>query len=125
MILGDTAGVISETHGLRVLTYEQDEPTLGSEQDAVDLIGLAFSEEANVVVVPADRVVPDFYTLSTRILGDVVRKFQQYRIRLAVVGDITKYTASSEAFRAYVHETNKGRDIWFLQTEEELSAKLA
>lgn len=117
--------MISETHGLLVLTYEQDEPTLGSEQDAVDLIGLAFSEEANVVVVPADRVVPDFYTLSTRILGDVVRKFQQYRIRLAVVGDITKYTASSEAFRAYVHETNKGRDIWFLQTEEELSAKLA
>lgn len=115
----------SETHGPRVLTYEQDEPTLGSEQDAVDLIGTAFSEEANVVVVPADRVVPDFYTLSTRILGDVVRKFQQYRIRLVIMGDITAYTEASDAFRAYVHETNRGRDVWFLETEEELSAKLA
>lgn len=109
----------------KVLRYEQDEQTLGSEQDAVDLIGLAFGEEADVVVVPADRVAPDFYTLSTRILGDVVRKFQQYRIRLVIMGDITAYTEASEPFRAYVHETNRGRDIWFLRSEEELSAKLA
>jgi hypothetical protein len=114
-----------DTSRVNVLTYTQDQPTLGSEQDAVDLIGLAFGEQANVVVVPADRVVPEFYTLSTRILGDVVRKFQQYHIRLVILGDITAYLDASEAFRAYVHETNRGGDIWFVPTEQELSAKLA
>lgn len=116
--------MISEIHGLRVLTHTPDELALGSEQDAVDLIGAAFSEQADIVVVPADRVAPDFYTLSTRILGDVVRKFQGYRIRLVILGDITAHLEASDAFRAYVHETNRGRDIWFLPDDGELSAKL-
>jgi hypothetical protein len=116
---------ITEVHGQRVLTYGLDEPTLGSEQDAVDLIGLAYGDEASVVVVPADRVVPEFYTLSTRVLGGVVGKFTSYRVRLVVLGDVSAHLAASDAFRAYVHETNRGRDVWFLATEEELSARLA
>ncbi len=108
-----------------VFTYDGDEPTLGSEQDATDLIGQAFGEGVDVVVVPADRVAPEFYTLSTRVAGEVVRKFQMYRIRLVVLGDITEHVEASEAFRAFVHEINRGSDIWFLRDEEELAAKLA
>lgn len=116
--------MISEMHGQRVLTYAEDELTLRGEQDAVDLIGLAFSEEAGVVVVPADRVAPEFYTLSSRIAGDVVRKFQSYRVRLVVLGDISAHLEASGAFRAFVHEINRGKDIWFLTDDTELSAKL-
>jgi hypothetical protein len=116
---------ISEIHGQKVLTYAGDEPTLGSEQDAVDLVGAAFGDQATVVVVPADRVAPDFFTLSTRVAGDVVRKFQQYGVRLVVLGDITGHVAASDAFRAFVHEINRGRDIWFLPGHEELSARLS
>lgn len=116
---------ITEIHGKRVLTYGQAGPTLRGEDDATDLIGAAFSEEAVVVVVPADRVAPDFYTLSTRVAGEVVRKFQMYGIRLVVLGDITARLAASDAFRAFVHEINKGRDIWFVPGDEELAAKLA
>jgi hypothetical protein len=123
--LEDTAPVISEMHGQRVLTYGEDGLTLRSEQDAVDLIGLAFGEEASVVVVPADRVAPEFYKLSTRIAGDVVRKFQGYRVRLVVLGDVSAHIEASAAFRAFVHEINRGKDIWFLTDDTELSAKLA
>ena len=117
--------MISEIQGHRVLTYDHDEPTLGSERAATDLIGDAFGEQADVVVVPADRVMPEFYTLSTRVAGEVVRKFQMYHIRLVVLGDITAHVEASEAFRAFVHEINRGSDIWFVRDEQELSAKLA
>ena len=123
----DTARVntISEVHGQRVLTAAPERPTLGSEQDAVDLIGLAYGEEADVVVVPADRVAEDFYRLGTRVAGDVVRKFAGYRVRLVVLGDIARHLDASDAFRAFVHEINQGRDIWFVPDEAELAAKLA
>lgn len=115
---------ISEVGGKRVLTVAPETATLGSERDATDLIGEAFGHEANVVVVPADRVAADFYQLRTRVAGDVVRKFQMYRIRLVVLGDITEHLAASDAFRSFVHEINRGSDIWFVQDNEELAAKL-
>lgn len=116
---------MSEIQGHRVLTYDHDEPALGSERAATDLIGDAFGEQADVVVVPADRVAADFYTLSTRVAGDVMRKFQMYHVRLVIVGDVTAHEEASEAFRAFVHEINRGSDIWFVRDEQELSAKLA
>lgn len=116
---------ISAVGATRVLTVAPENPALGSEQDAVDLVGAAFGHEATVVVVPADRVAADFYQLRTRVAGDVVRKFQMYGIRLVVLGDITAHLAASDAFRSFVHEINKGRDVWFVENEEELAAKLA
>lgn len=115
---------ISAVGGKRVLTVAPDNLTLGSEQDAVDLVGEAFGHEATVVVVPADRVAADFYQLRTKVAGDVVRKFQMYQVRLVILGDITERLAASDAFRSFVHEINKGSDIWFVQDEAELAAKL-
>jgi hypothetical protein len=114
---------IVETHGVRVLHVEPDGPALGSEADAVDLIGQAFGEDASVVVVPAGRVDERFFTLSTRVAGDVVRKFAAYRIRLVVLGDISAYL-TSDSFRAFVHEINRGTDIWFLDDRADLDARL-
>lgn len=114
---------ISETHGLRVLTAEPDAPTLGSEADAVELVGLAYGEQATAVVVPVERVDERFFALRTRVAGDIVRKFQMYRIKLVVLGDLGAHW-DSDAFRAFVHETNKGADIWFLADQAELDARL-
>lgn len=116
---------ISEVHGHRVLTHTPDKPTLGSESDALDLLGHAFGEEATVVAVPADLVADDFYTLSTRVAGDVVLKFTNYRVRLVIVGDISHRVDASDSLRAFVHETNKGRDIWFVADADELATQLA
>jgi len=115
---------MTEIHGQRVFTYGGDEPTLGSEAEATDLIGEAFGADAAVVVVPVDRVAPEFFELRTRVAGELTRKFQMYRVRLVVLGDITAHLEASEAFRAFVHETNRGSDVWFLPGERELSAKL-
>ena len=115
---------ISELAGIRVLTHAPDGVALASEADALDLIGEAMGAEADVVVVAADRVAPAFYTLSSGIAGQVVLKFAGYRIRLAIVGDLTERLAASESLRAFVYETNKGRDIWFPADERELAARL-
>lgn len=114
---------ISETHGVRVLAVEPEKPTLGSEDDAVELIGQAYGEHADVVVVPVEHVDERFFSLRTRIAGEVVRKFAAYHVRLVVLGDLGEYLAS-ESFRAFVHEINKGTDIWFLADSAELDERL-
>jgi hypothetical protein len=116
---------LTEINGRQVLTVAPEEPTLDSENAAVDVIGEAFNAAATVVVVPADKVVADFFTLSTRVAGDVLVKFTNYHILLVIRGDISRHLADSDNFRAFVHEANRGKAVWFVADDEELTARLA
>lgn len=48
-----------------------------------------------------------------------------YRLRLAIIGNIDAGLANSQALRSFVHETNRGTDCWFLDTMEELETRLS
>ena len=99
-------------------------PKLGTERDAVDLIGEALSEGARLVIVPVERLDEAFFELRTRLFGDFTQKLVNYRLRLAVVGDISRHLAESAALRDLVYESNRGRQIWFVADIAELEAKL-
>ncbi|MER7756272.1 DUF4180 domain-containing protein [Kitasatospora sp. NPDC097643] len=96
-----------------------------TERDAVDLIGDAFGHGAEWVVLPAARLHPDFFALRTRVAGDIVQRFVNYRVGLVVLGDITAQVAASDALRDFVRESNRGRQLWFLADEAELTARFA
>ncbi|WP_027346126.1 DUF4180 domain-containing protein [Hamadaea tsunoensis] len=99
-------------------------PKIDSETAATDLIGDAFGAEAELVVIPVERLTEDFFTLRTRLAGEIAQKFVNYRLRLAIVGDISAYEARSEALRDFVRESNRGRHLWFVPTAEALSERL-
>ncbi|WP_373324875.1 DUF4180 domain-containing protein [Actinocatenispora rupis] len=101
-----------------------DGPRIATTNDALDLIGAAFLG-AEVVAVPADRLSDDFFALGTRFAGEVMQKFVNYRLRLAVVGDISRQLADSAALRALVHESNRADHVWFVPDLATLDAKLA
>lgn len=98
---------------------------LGTEQDALDLIGLTYGTETDMVVVPAERFTPDFFDLSTRLLGGFLQKFQNYQMRLAVLGDLSAPLAASNALRDFVGETNRIGYHLFVADKAELAAGLA
>ena len=109
----------------RVLKCANDGPLLKVPGDANDFLGDAWAHEATVVAIPVERLGPDFLDLSTRIAGDVFQKFVNYRMRLAIVGDISARLEGSKALTDFVRETNKGNSIWFVPDFETLSARLA
>ncbi|MFE2262281.1 DUF4180 domain-containing protein [Streptomyces griseosporeus] len=121
----DTPGTLPTSHsGVRVLRCAPDGPPLDGEQAALDLIGDAFGQEAELVVVPVERVGAEFFRLRSGVAGAVVQKFATYRLRLAVVGDISGHVADSTALRDFVHEANQGGQLWFLADEAELEERL-
>jgi hypothetical protein len=111
--------------GAKVLVCAPDGPLLGSDRSASDLIGEALGRDAQVVVVPVERLAPGFLTLSTRMAGEVIQKFVNYRRQLALVGDVSAAVAESDALRDFVRESNRGRHVWFVADLAELEAKLA
>jgi hypothetical protein len=115
---------VEQRSGAPVLVCAAHGPLVTSEQDALDLIGAAFGV-CDVVALPAGRLDERFFTLGTGLAGAIMQKFVNYRIRLAIIGDITDHLAASSALRALVHESNKGGQIWFVTDLDDLDAQLA
>lgn len=116
--------VLQERAGVTVLVCDPAGPPLATTEAALDLIGAAFAG-AEVVAVPAQRFDPDFFSLGTRFAGEIMQKFVNYRLRLAVVGDISAHLAASGALRALVAESNRHDHIWFVPDLAALDARLA
>jgi len=118
--VGDEMAVID---GVAVLRCAADGPLLDGEQAALDLVGEALGR-AELLVVPVARVAPAFFALASGVAGAVVQKFVNYRLRLAIVGDVDEYVAGSTALRDFVRECNRGTQTWFVADETELAARL-
>jgi hypothetical protein len=113
-----------ELHGVRVLELAPDETRLRTYNDAVEIVGKSFENRATVIVIPVECLDDEFFQLRTRIAGELIQKFVQYRRRLVILGDISRHLAESSALRAFVAESNRGKEVWFLATREELDQRL-
>jgi hypothetical protein len=99
-------------------------PALCSEQDALDLLGETYGTKTAMIAVPASRLAPSFFDLSSKQAGHFFQKLQNYQMRLAIVGDISDHAAASKALRDFVGETNRIGHHLFVPDEAALAAAL-
>lgn len=111
--------------GTRVLALDTDGPQLRTEQHVLDLFDTMLQHNATMLAIPVERLDPGFFTLSTGIAGAILQKLTGYRIRVAVVGDISAQLAASESLQALVRECNRTRDVWFVADLAQLGERLA
>jgi hypothetical protein len=110
--------------GVEVLVAAADGPPVGA-TTVLDLVGDALGRAAEWIVLPVARLDPDFFSLRSGVAGDVVQKLANYRLRLAVLGDIASLTDASTALRDWVREANRGSTVWFVADLDELAGRLA
>ena len=109
-----------------IIQFEDaDGPVIARTDDAMDLIGNASYSGVSLVALPVERLDPEFFRLASGLAGDVLQKFVTYRVRVAVIGDITAHVEASDALRDFVWESNRGEHVWFLPDEAALASKLA
>jgi hypothetical protein len=109
---------------MKVHVFPANGPLLRNERDVVDLIGEVFSESPDWVALPTSRLPEDFFRLRTRLAGEMIQKFVNYGLWLAIVGDLSQQVAASEALADFVRESNRGGQVWFVQDLDELQRKL-
>ncbi|MCP3135928.1 DUF4180 domain-containing protein [Pyxidicoccus xibeiensis] len=110
-----------ELGGIRVLELPAEGPRV---EHPTDLISLAFEHRAELLAIPVERLGETFFKLASGLAGELVQKFVNYRIRLAILGDISAHVESSKALRSFVYESNRGSHLWFLEDREALAARL-
>jgi hypothetical protein len=115
---------LHESHGSKILEYSAKGPQLGNVSSSLEIISTAYSQRAQLVAIPVERLGDVFFQLREGIAGEVLQKFATYCLRIAIVGDITSLCAASKALHDFVVECNRGSAVWFVRDLDELKDRL-
>ena len=106
-----------QTDGLTFLEIRSEEQFINNVQDVLDLFGELYGQYYDGIILYERNITHDFFDLQTRLAGEILQKFSNYRIRLVIVGDWSKYT--SRSLEAFICESNKGKTVNFSSSPTE------
>jgi hypothetical protein len=115
---------IEDVHGVRVMLLDADGPAIAGAAETGDLLGNAWFDHIGVIVVPVQRLAPEFFRLRTGMAGEIAQKAVNFRVTLAVVGDLGG-VEQSDALRDFMAESNRGEHVWFYDDVDALRDRLS
>jgi hypothetical protein len=115
---------VKTRNGRRIAVVTAEGKLLESVRDALDLMAtVRYETGCERVVLYQEAVAEAFFILSTRLAGEILQKFVNYHMKLAVIGDYCGYT--SKPLKDFIRESNAGNDVFFVATLEEALEKLS
>jgi hypothetical protein len=106
-----------QTGGLPYAEVRAEGVVIRTAQDALDLMTNAGERR---IVLRDSQLNPDFFRLRTGFAGEVLQKFMNYDVALAVVGDLSAYPG--DTLRDFVRESNRRGRIVFAPSVDEAVA---
>jgi len=101
-----------KNRGLPVAVVTSDEPVITDTQSALDLaMTVKYETGCTNIAINKGAITDDFFVLSTRLAGEILQKFTNYGVRLAIFGDFSRYT--SKPLKDFIYESNKGKSFYF------------
>lgn len=105
-------------NNVAVAKVSSDVPVITDAQSALDILTSAkYNIDTKNIVIDKKLIAEDFFVLSTGLAGEILQKYINYRGRIAIYGDFSKYT--SKPLKDFIYESNKGKDVFFVVSEEE------
>jgi len=115
---------VYDLHGVKVFECSADGKKIRTGRDANDLIAEAYRHDPSWMILPVELFDDAFFELRTGVAGEIVSKFVAFRLRVAIVGDISRHIEASSSLRAFVYESNRGNQVWFVASKEEFGRRL-
>jgi hypothetical protein len=115
VILGEAANIA---------LIESDDFVIIDVQSAIDLMAtIRYDTGCNRMIVEKSAIIDDFFILSTCLAGNILQKYINYRMKIAIIGDFSEY--SSKPLKDFIYESNRGKDIFFLTSVNDAVEKLS
>jgi hypothetical protein len=114
---------IIEVNNIPIAEVKTSGVLINNVQDAVDLIGNCRYQGADRIIIKAEQIIPDFFDLKTRIAGEILQKFSNYQVQVAIIGDYRGFT--SKSLKDFIIESNKGSLVSFVASIDEAKGRLS
>ncbi len=86
-------------------------------QNGTDLVGNIYYQGFDKVLIYERNISPSFFDLSTKMAGEILQKFSNYRVKLAIVGNF--YACQNNSFNDFVLVSNQFDQINFVHSRAE------
>lgn len=107
-----------EKNGIVCAVINSNELVIKDAQTALDvLMSAKYDIGTKNIVIDKKLIVEDFFILSKGLAGEILQKYVNYGGRIAIYGDYTGYT--SKPLKDFIYESNKGKDVFFVVTQDE------
>lgn len=97
--------------------------TIESASDILDILGNVSFSGSSAVIIYSDSFSSEFYDLRSGVAGEILQKFSNYRMKLAIVGDFSHLTAKS--WCDFIRESNRGSAVGFVSSFDEAMTLLS
>lgn len=115
--------VVQTQNGIRYALVSGDETLITDRQSALDLLMTVQNQTGcDRIAIRREQMTEAFFSLRTGLAGEILQKFVNYRVKLAIIGDFSGY--SSQPLQDFMWESNHGRAIFFVATEQEAAKRL-
>ncbi len=103
---------VVKKNNIEVAVVSSNELLITDVQSALDFImTVKYETGCSNIAINKEAIVDDFFVLSTCLAGEILQKFINYGVRVAIYGDFSKYT--SKPLKDLIYESNQGKDIYF------------
>jgi len=111
-------------NNIEIAVISSSEILIKDVQSALDFMAtVQYETGCDRIILNKSAICEDFFHLSTKLAGEILQKFINYHVKIAVVGDFSVY--SSKSLKAFIYESNKGKDIFFFPDEKQAIEKLS
>ncbi len=115
---------IIKENNIEIAAINSREILIRDVQSALDLmVTVQYEAGCSRIILNKSAICEDFFRLSTKLAGEVLQKFSNYYVKIAIVGDFSAY--KSKSLKAFIHECNRGKEIFFLPDEKKAIEKLS
>lgn len=116
--------VAKNINGQTVALVQSEDLVIADTQSALDLMmTVSYTTKSSRIAIPKTAVNEDFFRLATGVAGEILQKYVNYGAKIAIYGDYSGYT--SKPLKDFIYESNKGKYVFFVATEEEALQRLA
>ncbi len=115
-----------ETHhinDIKIAEIISDTMLIQTADEGLNLLMDLYYQDFDRMMLYERNITPLFFDLKNGLAGEILQKFSNYRVHLAIVGDFSKYT--SKSITDFMYESNKGKQVNFVASKDAALAMLA
>lgn len=113
----------TKENDVKIAIVSSREVQITDVQSALDFMAtVSFEAGCDRIILNKSAICEDFFNLRTGLAGEILQKFINYYMKIAIVGDFSMY--SSKSLKDFIYECNNGKDIFFLSNEKQAVEKL-